>query len=131
MGYNCPKCGSFLCEMNQTPPQICPHCRYDMLNQKMPGENGYNGNWNYDQPNNNNQPSYSSGGGIDWSEITWNKVLAPLIALGGSGLWLWFLNLDGVSEWVTDLPDFFWILISFGPIALCIFFGFKIGLKDK
>lgn len=127
--HRCPKCGMSW-KTDSSADGICPFCHYDFATGKMPGENGYNGNWNYDQPNNNNQPSYGSGGGINWSELSWNKVLAILIGFGGSGAWIWFINRDGVIDWLSALPGFFDILVMLGPIALCIFYAIKLGLKD-
>ena len=110
----CPKCGGEIDPLRQ----ICPHCRYDLINGKMPGENGYNGNWNGDAP------AYFGGG-----NFSWRGLLACIIVFGGCGIWIWLMNIDSVFDWVTDLPDFFSYLIMFGPLALFIFLGLKIGLK--
>ena len=71
----CPKCGmSWQSEHDHG--RICPFCHCDLITGKMPGENGYNGNWNYDQPNNNNQPNYDT------------TPSAPMTADDWAGFWV-------------------------------------------
>ncbi len=121
----CPKCGmSWQAEYGDA--RICPFCHCDIVTGTMPGEDLYNGNRNNGQPNYNNQPNSSSGGGED----SWNRE-----PVSEWGIWGWLTIIGFLGAGILamcyyesdDAP--FGLILTLGVVGVISFVIRLIGRR--